>query len=276
MAFRELHNLLAQLESDLTLFESDQLRRRIDALDLLDGYPQDPRAEAMRVRLEAVNAAIYRSIRSQILSGAACDALLSWIDQCADQSDSAPAGLHFDCLDELIGGVLQLREPDSTKIHPAPEMVFYQPTPARHILYMLRLCALTGADTLVDLGSGLGHVPILASLLTDAKCIGIELESAYIESASKCAESLGLNRAAFLQQDARDADLSTATVVYLYTPFTGSILGSVLGKLRDQSAHRQIRICTLGPCTEIVARQSWTVCCSAITEDQIALFHARS
>jgi hypothetical protein len=230
----------------------------------------------MRTRLEAANAAVYAAIRSHIQRGSTSDALLPWIVRCADSAESTPTGLHFDNLDELIGGVLQLREPDSEHIRPGHEMVFYQPTPARHILQMLRLCALTQADTLIDLGSGLGHVPILASLLSEARAIGIELESAYIATARDCARTLNLRRATFLQQNAADADLSTGTAFYLYTPFTGVTLQTVLDNLRQQSRNRHIRICTFGPCTQIVAQESWLKAADAtIAADRIALFHAR-
>jgi hypothetical protein len=273
-----LRDFLRHLEADPTLFEPDQLRRRIDALDQLDrmdAEPSDSSAAAIRERLEAANAAVYESIRSQIQRSSGRDALLPWIEHCADPADLIPTGLHYDCLDELIGGVLPLREPDSANIYPSPEMIFFQPTPARHILRMIRLSAPTEADTLIDLGSGLGHVPILVSLLTGARGIGVEVEPAYVASARGCTESLGLSRAIFMQQDAREADLSVATVVYLYTPFTGSILGAVLHKLREQSVHQPLRICTFGPCTQIVAREPWLAASTAIADDQIAIFHVR-
>jgi len=267
---------LEQLEADASLFDRNELRRRIDALDRIDAYPPTQRADAMRKRLEAANTAVYAEIREGIRHSTARNALLPWLDRCSIPAEAPPAGLHYDCLDELIGGVLQLRQPDDAHIQAAPEMVFYQPTPARHILYMLDLCALTKEDTLVDLGSGLGHVPILASLLTPARCIGIELEPAYIATARECARSLGLSRAEFVRQDAREADLSAATVVYLYTPFTGSILETVLRQLRERSAHRALRICTFGPCTEIVAKEPWLTRDTAISPDRIALFRAAS
>jgi hypothetical protein len=280
MISADLHEFLAQLETDSSLFAPDQLRRRLDALDELDAEafradPQEQRVTSMRRRLEAANAAVYEAIRHQILHGSARDALMPWIERCAGPATTA-SGLGYECLDELIGGVLQLHEPDAGQIHPGPEMVFYQPTPARHILYLLRLCALTEADVLIDLGSGLGHVPLLASLLTGARSIGIEMESAYVATARACAQSLGLNRAAFLEQDARDADLSSGTVFYLYTPFIGSILDNVLHKLRRESAHRPVRICTFGPCTQAVAREPWLTTSAAPEIDRIAFFRSRN
>ena len=276
MLREDLHRLIAALGADASLFEPGQLRRRIEALDWLDAHPQEPRGDALRAKLEAANAAVYESIRTRIRQGSARGALLPWIECCAGSAQTEPSGLRFDCLDELIGGLLQLREPDSTGIAPAPEMVFYQPTPVRHILHMLRLCALTQADTLIDLGSGLGHVPILASLLTGAHCIGVELEPAYIATARECARNLNQRGVEFIRQDAREADLSAATIVYLYTPFTGSILNTVLNKLREQGAHRPLRIGAFGPCTQIVAKEPWLAPEDATTAvDRVALFRTR-
>lgn len=277
------------LEADSTLFEPDQLRRRMEALDRLDQLddwteePSDPRTGALRAKLEAVNAGLYHAIRGQIRNGDARSALLPWIERCTELPDREPAGLRYDGLDELIAGVLQLHEPDkesdeepdSAAVHRTPEMVFYQPTPVRHILEMLRLCTLSAADVLIDLGSGLGHVPILASLLTGARCIGIEIEPAYVAAAQDCAHRLKLRRVAFEQQDALEADLSTGTVFFLYTPFTGSILDTVLRRLRHESARRPIRICTFGPCTLALAQQPWLTPHATPANDRMILFQAR-
>jgi trans-aconitate methyltransferase len=155
---------------------------------------------------------------------------------------------------------------------PGYEMLFYQPTPVRHILQLITSSALSEADTLVDLGSGLGHVPLLASIFTGAQSFGIEIEAAYVASAQECAQSLCLSRVRFIQQDARTADLSSGTVFYLYTPFTGSILSHVLGKLRHESTYRQIRICTFGPCTSVVAKEPWLNASALPDPEQITTF----
>jgi hypothetical protein len=51
-------------------------------------------------------------------------------------------------------------------------------TPVRHILRLIAAGALSEADVFVDLGSGLGHVPLLASRLTGVRSFGIEVEAA--------------------------------------------------------------------------------------------------
>jgi Histone methylation protein DOT1 len=225
------------------------------------------RAKAIYTRLEAANFELYRAIRRGIQQGAGPDILLHW----AHQSGLAK-GEGYDYLDELIIGLLQFEEPAPEVVPLGAEMVPYQPTPARHIFDLISRTALTDRDVLIDLGSGLGHVPLLASICTSARSIGIELESAYTYCARRSAQGLNLNNVTFLQQDARTADLSVGTVFYLYTPFTGTILRAVLDSLRREAASRQIRICTFGPCTPTIAREEWLQAIGPIDTDRVAIF----
>jgi hypothetical protein len=290
MVAKSLYRIIEQVESDSSLFDPDQLRKRLDLLDELDASlanaePESSiadsdnaaayeRVTAIRTRLEALNAAIYQSIRAGIQQSAGPYDLIRWIERCGYRNGIPRRGLSYDRLDELISGVLQLRKPDNPHIYPSPDMVFYQPTPARHILYLIGAGGLSEADVFVDLGSGLGHVPILVSLLTGAGSIGIELEPAYIASARDCAHILGLGRVTFVQQDAIEADLSTGTVFYLYTPFIGASLRTVLLRLRRESASRTIRLCTLGPCTGIIAKQRWLTAAVRPDPERITYFQS--
>jgi hypothetical protein len=293
----ELQHLVEHLESDSSLIEPNQLRRRLDALDRLDAYfPNSAesvagteaiatelhrRARAICARLEAVNCELYETIRCEIRRGIRPDTLLRWVNASRENEEvtAPPSGIHYDYLDELISGVLQFEEPKGGYVQRDSDMVFYQPTPARHIFHMIALTALTASDVLVDLGSGLGHVPLLVSMWTGASSVGIEVEATYIERARQCAQRLNLNRVAFIQQDARAADLSGVlsggTVLYLYTPFTGSTLRCVLNLLRREAATRRIRICTYGPCTSLIAEEPWLVATAAPATDRIAVFSSR-
>lgn len=227
---------------------------------------------ALRARLEGANDALYRSIRAEIEQGNCPSLFWQWL-----QSDENPAGgLSFDYLDEVVSGVLVIAEPDPLPSHPPAGMVFYQPTPARHIFQLLRRTALTEDDVLFDLGSGLGHVPLLAGICTGARSIGVEREEPYVACARNAATSFNLDRVSFYPQDVRDADLSSGTVFYLYTPFTGQILTDVLHRLRRESTNRPIRICTFGPCTEAVARENWLRASGKPDPDHITLFHSIS
>jgi hypothetical protein len=270
----DLHALLALPEADSSLFLPDQLRRRLIALDDLDarfgGFDCEDstrcaysrlhqRAKALRIRLEAANAELYQSVRSDIVRGGQPRALLQWLeDSASDNEPRSPLpGLGFDYRDELLSGVLQLPEPSEPNLQPSPEMVPYQPTPVRHILHLIAAAMLAEDDVFVDLGSGLGHVPLLVSMITGAQSLGIEMQAAYVVSARECAQNLQLSRVLFIARDARDADLSRGTVFYLYSPFKGSILADVLGALRRESMHRSIKICSLGPCTHRVSDETW-------------------
>jgi hypothetical protein len=180
----------------------------------------------------------------------------------------------YDYLDELISGVLQFEEPNEATIQREWEKVFYQPSPSRHILDLIGQTALTEADVLIDLGSGLGHVPLMVSICTPARSTGIEVEATYVERARQCAQKLNLNRLTFIHQDVREADLSTGTVFYLYTPFAGSIQSDVLALLRHEAETRRIRICTYGPCTLLVAEESWLERTGEAETNRIALFRS--
>jgi hypothetical protein len=154
-------------------------------------------------------------------------------------------------------------------------MVPYQPTPVRHILHLISASALSEDDLFVDLGSGLGHVPLLVSILTGIPSLGIEVQPAYVASARECAQSLRLGRIRFFPQDAQAADLSSGTVFYLYSPFTGSILTDVLKTLRTESTRRPIKICSLGPCTSTVANQTWLKTSASPDSQRITVFESR-
>ena len=270
----DLHAFLCGLEADSSLFQPERLRERLIALDGLDagfgGFDLEDstrcadsrihqRAKALWTRLEAANAALYQSVRSDIVRGGQPGALLQWLQDSATQNESKSPlpGLDFDCRDEMVSGVLQLREPSEPNLQRSPEMVAYQPTPVRHILHLIAATALAEDDVFVDLGSGLGHVPLLVSMVTGAQSLGIEVQAAYVASARECAQSLRLSRLQFIPQDAREADLSSGTVFYLYSPFKGSILADVLSALRRESMRRPIKICSLGPCTHRVSDETW-------------------
>jgi hypothetical protein len=292
---RALQSLLDELEHDRSLDEPDRLRLRIDALDRLDVYLLDEdlpaptvhsaeaelyrRAIALCTKLEAANFTLYQAIRRDIQQGTCLRSLLRWVPKKSGRDGEAArieSGPAYDYLDELVSGILQFEKPEAEIVQLAAEMVFYQPTPARHIFDLIARAALTERDVLVDLGSGMGHVPLLTAICTGAQCIGIELEPAYIECARKSAWALNLKNVTFIQQDARAADLSVGTVFYLYTPFTGGILRAVLKALQRETSSREIRICTFGPCMPIIAEAQWLEAVRASEADRISVFRSRN
>jgi hypothetical protein len=273
---------VGELEQDRSLDEPRHLSQRIEALDDLDAYVFDgqpnatelhQRARAIHAELELVNFRLYEDIRRDIRRGAGGGRLQWMPDWNAAAKLTNCRG--YDYLDELISGVLQFEEPSAQVVQLEPEMVAYQPTPARHIFDFIGRTALTERDLLIDLGSGLGHVPLMASICSGARCIGIELEPAYVDCARNSARSLDLTNVRFIEGDVRTADLSDGTVFYLYTPFSGAILREALNALRQEAAHRAIRVCTFGPCTRVVAEEQWLHVMGAVETERIAIFRSR-
>jgi len=155
------------------------------------------------------------------------------------------------------------------------DMVFYQPTPARHVVALIDQLALGPGDTLVDLGSGLGHVPMLVNILTGASTLGIELQASLAERARETSKALGLQGVSFVHGDARVADLSAGTVFYLYTPFKGAVMDEALARLAGEARDRPLRIATFGPCTSRVAAEPWLVSRDMPGENGVCVFRPR-
>lgn len=269
------HDWISRAEADASLREPMHLRERIEVLDNLEWLAEsstDPellaRAEALRRELEEINRRLYDALRQGIRAGQ--HVFAPWIDTL----EPMPAGDGYDYRDDLLSGVLALDEPDEVAPLP-PEMVFYQPTPARHIFELIRRAALDEHDLVVDLGSGLGVVPLLVAVATRARATGIELERSYVDVARRCASSLALARASFECADARSADLREGTLFYFYTPFTGSVMQTVLAALRREAMQRRFRIAAFGPCVPIMAAQDWLAGDADPRPDRLALFHHR-
>jgi hypothetical protein len=274
----QLDAALAHWESDKTVLESAHFASRMAILDELDPYLSDPaalpardllgRARTLATKIESINNEFFKSIRHQIQNGTRPEEFTAILRHLT----TPPRGLAYDYLDDLLAGVFQFEPPSEEPRPLASDSVFYQPTPARHIFHLITAASITRDDTAIDVGSGLGHVPLLTSICTGATSIAVELDPAWNASATRCATALNLSNVSFLTQDAREADLSSGTVFYLYTPFIGSTLASVLDSLRIQASQRPIRICTFGPCTIAVTNQPWLNPATPPVIDQITVF----
>jgi hypothetical protein len=267
---------LDRLARDATLEAAERWHARADALDWIDRVwhvlaheapDATVRAQPLRHRLEQADVMLHRRLRAAVRAGYGPAVFQRW-----QQETGLIDGEGYDALDELLAGVLQLADPGPGSRPLEPEMVFFQPTPARHALDMLVRSRVGPRDVLVDLGSGLGHVPMLASICTGAGAIGVEWQPSHVEAARRAARRLKLERVGFLAQDARDADLSRGTVFFLYTPFLGTVLREVLDALRLEGMRRPIRVCTYGPCTRIVGDEAWLHTDGPTTADRVAVF----
>jgi len=271
--WHELQSDIEVIEKDRTLFDQANFIGRVETIDRLEFYmlgqmrvaldsppakdllDLKDRAGRLRERLEEINARLFRKLRAQIKSGSLTgEKLKRELEKYG--GDGGGSG-RYDGLDVLVSGLLRLdTSPQETRLR-EPEMVFYQPTPARVILELVEKMSIRPDEVFYDLGSGLGHVCILVNLLTGVRTKGVEFEPAYCDYARRCASRLNLSRVEFINVDARTADYSDGTIFFMYTPFRGGLLEEVLRKLRRESDKRTISICSYGPCTLDVSNQMW-------------------
>lgn len=271
------------LSEALAGIEADDGWRRVDAFDVraeladrLDLWlvgVDDPAVEARAQRIldtiATLDDALFARLRDEVRAGRGKAALAPW--RVVDE----PRGQHYDAFDALLVGVLALEDPVSDDPVPPPDMVFYQPTPARHIVDCVRRAGIGAGDAVLDLGSGLGHVPMLVNILTGARVTGVEREPAYVAAATRAAAALGLEGVRFVHADAREASFDDVDVVYLFTPFIGRVLAEVVAMLERAAARRPLRIVTLGPCTRTFARLPWLEADGTTAPDRVAVFRTR-
>jgi hypothetical protein len=285
---------LAAIEADTALDEEMSLCARVDALDTVE-FIEDIvrlrgkwehmetlslRAATQRQRLEQVNERLFARARTRIRAGNYTpQEHRAWFGQFTDYSPRRLGRPHvrYDALDILIEGMLRIHDAPQATRETEPDMVHLEPTPARVILELVDRLHLRPTDLFYDLGSGLGQVAIMVHLLTGVPALGVEVEPAYCEVARDRAWVLGLPGVTFLNEDARTADLTRGSVFYMFAPFMGQMLRTVLERLRQEAQTRPIRVCSYGPCTPEVARQFWlhSVGPGADHEFTLAIFAAQ-
>jgi hypothetical protein len=162
------------------------------------------------------------------------------------------AGLPPEERDAAVERALLIDGPASASA-PGAELVGYHASGVAAIVRFLLEVPLGPDDVLVDLGSGLGKVILLASLLTPARARGIELQRELVERAREAARALELD-ATFVEGDVRAIPLE-GTVFCLYSPCTPRVLDSILARLRPIAERRAIVVGALG----IDVRADWLV-----------------
>jgi hypothetical protein len=156
-------------------------------------------------------------------------------------------------LDEMFGvNVDSVRLP---KRH--PDDVHLERTPAVIVLEMLDHLGDIQTATVYDLGSGLGHVLFLFSLLTPCKCIGVEAENAYIVYSRKIQKTLNLTQIDYINDNVLHVLLTNGDIFFMFTPFTGLTMRTILATLRDMSQNKKITVCSYGNSTLELGKQAW-------------------
>lgn len=146
--------------------------------------------------------------------------------------------------DVWVDALLGLPEPPPDASLPRGA-VPYLPAGAGEILAMVREVPLRPGDELVDLGSGLGRVAILAHLLSGARARGVEIQRALVDEAAACCARLGLTDVTFTCADAAEVDLD-GSVFFLYAPFNGDLLARAMRRVEAVARRRPIVVCTVG------------------------------
>jgi SAM-dependent methyltransferase len=230
-------------------------------------------AATLQRRLEAANQRVVQRLRSRICSGRYS---ASGLRRAFARHAGPPQSQGYDALDLLVARLMDAGPPPAERAVLEPDMVAYQPTPARMILALLDQAGIAPSDVVYDLGSGLGWVVILVALLSGARATGIELEPAYCEYAERCARQLNVSGVEWIQADAREAPLTGGSVFFMYTPFRGAVLQCVLERLRREAKERPIRVCTYGPCTRETLRADWLRprANASQGEHEVAVFHS--
>jgi SAM-dependent methyltransferase len=119
-------------------------------------------------------------------------------------------------------------EESLARLHKVVEFV---PTPWGIARLMLELAAIRPEDTLYDLGSGDGRIPILAAQEFGCKAVGIERDRELWRYSNRRVQELNLQKQVQFQcVDFFEADLRPATVVTLY------LLSAVNGQLQSRLA----------------------------------------
>jgi hypothetical protein len=95
--------------------------------------------------------------------------------------------------------------------------VVWAPTEDSMLVRMLEMAHITPADTLYDLGSGDGKIPIAAAKRFGARAVGVEYDAGLVKHARCLAAADGVQaRVTFIEGDIFETDFSDATVVTLY------------------------------------------------------------
>ena len=93
----------------------------------------------------------------------------------------------------------------------------YVPTPQAVVDKMLEIANVTGADYVIDLGSGDGRIPITAAKRFGSKAMGVDLDPIRIQEAKANAVNARVtDKVEFKQQDLFKTDISKATVLTMY------------------------------------------------------------
>ena len=92
----------------------------------------------------------------------------------------------------------------------------YGETPLTTLDLIAHICGLSVQDIVVELGCGRGRTCFWLNQFIGCTVVGIDYVPAFIEKAQKIKDRFHVQRVSFLLEDLFQADLTGATVIYLY------------------------------------------------------------
>ena len=274
MDFRTLKDTFYTLLSDSDLNVKSNLQTRADALDnlafiseVIKHNPEAPdlfaltdEVDQLRHQLESIDKEVFQETHESLKSPETTPTYLRELFNTYTgykPNENHHIHVDYEALDVLLAGTLFQTQGPSPQIKLDPEMVQWEASPGSVILDLLDHVTLQADDVFFDIGSGLGNVAVIVNRLSGVKTMGIERDPAYCRYSRNLARDLSLDNLTFINADARDADLSSGTVFYLFTPFVASILRTVLEKIHLVAQSHPIQVCSFGPCTPEIASFSW-------------------
>lgn len=121
----------------------------------------------------------------------------------------------------------------------------YLPCPIGTLCRVLKQAEVGADDVLVDIGSGAGRTAAFVQLLTGATVHGIEIQRRLLEASLELMKRLRLQRfsATWGDAPAMPECLAQGSVFFLYCPFGGSRLETLLGSLERLASAKELRLC---------------------------------
>jgi len=173
--------------------------------------------------LQAAALRAHANLRAEIGGGALRGAELRVI------FDEAPLLARDHFVEEVLGiAYPPLDEPELP-----PELLAYMPSGYDEIVYAFDVTGLAAGDRFLDIGSGTGKAVMLAELLVGASGSGIERDAELHALAEHASRELGLE-CRFDRGDVRERSIEPVDVVFMYLPFTGSVLAGVMRRLIER------------------------------------------
>jgi hypothetical protein len=194
------------------------------------------RVAALRATLKAHSDAGFLSDRAHLRAGGLRGAeLIAWLEE-------YPPGQREMAIEHLLD--IAHRPLEKRALH--PELVDYIPSGIAPIVRAVIEVPIGPEDVFVDIGAGLGKVTMTVHLLSGARAHGIELQEELAAVAARRAREFRLSGVSYEVADARFVDLSEATVIFLYLPFTGDTLAALMQRVEAAARRRSLVICSLG------------------------------